>query len=1419
MNNIEVKSVKHHVLINFREILDRGNDYVNAPNLYLFSNKTKKISNLAKFSRLTGVAHLCEFISDCLKVIEETQKREIKVALFKRISEVLNLVGVDLVNFKNLPLINYKKAWQMMSAISSEYSIEAKKPFAFIDVGWNPSVKSSQEDFYALAVSEVSDEEFYSSGPSLTRYPEFAAACFIAEEALRQNIDFEKSSIRKLISEKRDRSVIELAELCSGIYSKLDDSSFDSVFSATFIGRKDDLLIENPPNPEDVVKFINVVSIFKDHWVSASSSRVTGNLLKFTKEFSNKHEKMKSAEFSRLAHALHHAVSHVDEMKSRDGVSESEWVELSNYLWIDGAICIHLMGEILSNIRTNTVIQGVEGAIAPIESILLSYGSERVNRSVELPDSLMSKTRESAYKTLIDNLLVRFGAIQQEIDSKAAEFAVNNSGSLQGFLKLINPHFNSISGAARFLQMTHLLDSCEHLKNMLSDESMWKDSERVEKVIQGISKIVMHLEAIDVPMPEDLPFSLFTPESSESTDAEESLEEDVAKEDEATAAEIASASSEALEEVASISSGEIVAPEVAHDEAQETLQPEQIKGFSEEEIESSDSTADDAHPADPGEHYFDDKNSMNSSSIQQELTDEEHVMVMPENDQEEIDFFDEIVEISVKNDVFSKDENRFEVEPENIKDNIEADFVHHLIDEIDSVQPQIEDIISSWRKTDSEDKSALLSLLNSLNRHIHTIKGACRTVGFLVEGHKLHLVEDEIDSYKGSIPPNSFIDTYEVVIDTVIGIVRQKAQNILNSKQVVSELSGAVKEEAQNEGEISAPGAAHFLATEKTQDEENISAQQSIRVPTKIIQEIGHSSNEVAVLNTKTVSDLASAWKSMDELSSNLDRLSSLLKELEIHADIRIQATRQHGSDDFDPLQLDRYTRLNEITRSLSENIQDINSSKSDLSFVIGKIEETEHRKIALSDTIQSETNRLMVVPFNSQKSRIEKVIQKACRETGKLAQVIHMGDMDVPGVLLEKLIPVIEHVLRNSVTHGIEDREKRRIAGKNERGSVYIIVKNEGAHCSIVVRDDGAGIDKISVLNKAIERGVISSDQNMTEKEIFDILFIPGFSTAEKVTSLAGRGVGLDAVKQSVSELGGSISVQSEKGEYCEFKIDIPIDISTSTVIPMTVGGYGFMVPSNLAVKIVTTTQAKLASTLDGDEIILDGLHCKYRQARSLFGDVCGKSSSKAYAHIAICGVDENNLIALHVDRIEAYRKVVVRPISKHISSIPGLVAASVLGDGTPCLIINPMRMAVHVQSLTSESETNDTKVVMIVDDSSTVRMVASRFLRKQGFEVIEAIDGIEALDHIKNGINPDIFLLDIEMPRMDGFELTEALRKIEKTQFTPIIMITSRIAQKHREHALNLGVDEYLGKPYEEKELLSLMKKHLYYSTASSQ
>lgn len=1405
MNNIEVKSVKHHVLINFREILDRGNEYVNAPNLYLFSNKTKKISNLAKFSRLTGVAHLCEFISDCLKVIEETQKREIKVALFKRISEVLNLVGVDLVNFKNLPLINYKKAWQMMSAISSEYSIEAKKPFAFIDVGWNPSVKSSQEDFYALAVSEVSDEEFYSSGPSLTRYPEFAAACFIAEEALRQNIDFEKSSIRKLISEKRDRSVIELAELCSGIYSALDDNSFDSVFSATFIGRKDDLLIENPPNPEDVVKFINVVSIFKDHWVSASSSRVTGNLLKFTKEFSIKHEKMKSPEFSRLAHALHHAVSYVDEMKSREGVSESEWVELSNHLWIDGAICIHLMGELLSNIRTNTVIQGVEGAIAPIESILLSYGSERVKCSVELPDSLMSKTRESAYKTLIDNLLVRFGAIQQEIDSKAAEFAINNSGSLQGFIKLIAPHFKSISGAARFLQMTHLLDSCDHLRITLSDESMWKDSEKVENVIQGISKIVMHLEAIDVPMPEDLPFSLFTPESSESNDTEEKV--DLIDNEEVVVPET-------HDEVESTFSNEVSTPEKTHEEGQEVVrdvsQNENIESFSEEEIESSDSTAEDAHPVDPGEHYFDDQNSMNSSSIQQETKAEEFIEPEAENE-EEIDFFDEIVEISEKNDVFSKDENRFEVEPENIKDNIEADFVHHLIDEIDSVQPQIEDIISSWRKTDSEDKSALLSLLNSLNRHIHTIKGACRTVGFLVEGHKLHLVEDEIDSYKGSIPPNSFIDTYEVVIETVIGIVRQKAQNILNSKQTGVEPGEEPKDSAQNESQVFTP--------EKTQDEENITAQQSIRVPTKIIQEIGHSSNEVAVLNTKTVSDLASAWKSMDELSSNLDRLSSLLKELEVHADIRIQATRQHGSDDFDPLQLDRYTRLNEITRSLSENIQDINSSKSDLSFVIGKIEETEHRKIALSDTIQSETNRLMVVPFNSQKSRIEKVIQKACRETGKLAQVIHMGDMDVPGVLLEKLIPVIEHVLRNSVTHGIEDREKRRIAGKNERGSVYIIVKNEGAHCSIVVRDDGAGIDKISVLNKAIERGVISSDQHMTEKEIFDILFIPGFSTAEKVTSLAGRGVGLDAVKQSVSELGGSISVQSEKGEYCEFKIDIPIDISTSTVIPMTVGGYGFMVPSNLVVKIVTTTQAKLASTLDGDEIILDGLHCKYRQARSLFGDVCGKSSSKAYAHIAICGVDENNLIALHVDRIEAYRKVVVRPISKHISSIPGLVAASVLGDGTPCLIINPMRMAVHVQSLTSESETNDTKVVMIVDDSSTVRMVASRFLRKQGFEVIEAIDGIEALDHIKNGINPDIFLLDIEMPRMDGFELTEALRKIEKTQFTPIIMITSRIAQKHREHALNLGVDEYLGKPYEEKELLSLMKKHLYYSTAASQ
>lgn len=1356
MNSIEIKVVKQLVLSKFREVIEKSNDYKISPKIYEYSRHLDKISRVARFSRLPGIENLCTFISSCFKVVENSSDNNVRHDIILDIGELLNSVGLDLVNLKNLPLINYESAQEISQKISSKHDIPVKAYFAFLDIAWNSYIKASQEDFNKCLLSDTSVKDFFQEGLQTTKRAEFAAAFYICLEALNQGIEYDFEKVRSLIRIEGESCVIDLADMCHDIYQKIDIKKASSSFRQIFIGRKASLILQDPPEASDTQKFLSVLNSFKDSWISVSSSRAMGSILKFSSEFKKKSSKMKSSEFDRLCSALYHAVCFIDKSRSDGSMSEVEWNKISDSLWIDGATCIQMMEEIIHSIKAGGIVPDISGSVEAIEKTLLSYGASYKRENMELPDSLMSKRRESSYKTLIDNMLSKFNSIQRVIDAKSTEFMLGNIQKDIG-VNIYNAtikQLDSVIGCGRFLQMTHLIDSCEHLKKKIKSDDTWKNEGLVKEVIDGISQITIHLESIDLPMPEDLPHPVFTPE----------LEE--------------------IDGICDVREGdEYAAVDAATLETHPVL-PDASPIFSED-------------PVDEQTKSFSSIESVECVELESETVNTlEELSDSAQDTDTESDFFDSVTDTksSKIESIFSNnDENRFDEVPEGVLDQIDSSFLTILIDEINNVHPQIEAVFSSWRKSDAEEKDEFLALLNSLKRHVHTIKGACRTIGFMVEGYRLHLIEDEIESYEGEIPPTRFIDTYEIAIDNIVDAVKEKARS-----------------------SIELPTEVITDDIRITEEKPAIEQQESIRVSTKTIQEIGDSSNEVSVLNTKTSAEISTAWKSMDELTSNLDRLSLLLKELEVQAEVGIQAGRNASTEGFDPLQLDRYTRLNEITRSLSENIQDIQSSKSDLSSVLGRIEENEKRKTTLSETIQSETSKLMVVPFNSQKSRIDKVIQKACRETGKMAEVIHIGDMDVPGALLEKLVPVIEHVLRNSITHGIEDREQRRMAGKNERGSVYINVKNEGSHCSISVRDDGAGIDKVSILNKAIEKGFIRATDNPSEKEIFDILFLPGFSTAKSVTTLAGRGVGLDAVKQSVSELGGSISVYAERGQFCEFKLDIPIDISTAMVVPMSVSGYSFMVPSNLVVKVATTTSARLSSTLDGDEIILDGLHCKYVQGRSLFGDVCAKpsKSQKGYAHIAICGVDENNLMALHVDHIESYRKVVVRPISKHIASIPGLVAGSVMGDGTPCLIMNPMRMSAQAQTLITEGDENTSKVVMVVDDSSTVRMVASRFLRKQGFEVIEAIDGVEALDHIKNGVSPDIFLLDIEMPRMDGFELTEALRKIESTQFTPIIMITSRIAQKHREHALNLGVDEYLGKPYEEKELLSLMKKYLYYS-----
>lgn len=1511
MNTIEVKTLKKLSLALVREIIEKYDAYRAAPQTYKFATRFERLALVARFCRAIGFARLLEGYRDALYAFEKEKDESLRQKGGLEICAALNLFGVELSTQKSLPLVKYSRVHHTNKDKIQVFAPDFRVPFASIDANWSPRIDASERIFQQSLHGIISSELMMNSHEFITLHDNcvdenavwlIALMGTLVENGCKEWFD----EIRTVLLKIRSNNYGEVlaSEFPERAFDYINANALRSslshvIFEDLDAGKAETVAHGQPADIEDVVKFISAINSLKEAWISASSSMNFGTILRYTKEFKKKAHKLKSENFSRLCVVL---AESTELMRSRnEEIGEAEYTGFVDQLiafFVDGAIAIQVMQEIVQAMKNNVELNGIESNVADIEVVLRSYTGRPEHRIIEFPESLLVEIREKSNKLLVKKMIDNFESIKSVLDGKFAEVAIKDEVNFEKFARstysMISEWIDQVYGISKFLGMIHLADSCVQLANEVKSAEMWSSEIRKDRLVHGVAEIVLHLESIDYPMPEDMELGILLKEESleeadgELTEGGHFVERPLDLPDETTAVTVDDRgdleSPSALEHahddqgvvvseviepaefngevalpapVASLSvtpvmdnldateveteawgatdrvdaSAEPVADptvdETPQVELQETGSETSLTAAMESSLEdASASTQSDPVNHDPVNHEvtLDSDPSNEGEAFEEESSEEmalkrggslEHAESTSnppesrdedgdEGDDDDFSIFDEVPVQRDYTAVFSN-ENRFDSIPADIVDGPDQTIVRVLLDEIDAVEPQVGACILSWREN-LLDSAHVAACMENLKRHVHTIKGACRTVGFLRSGYVLHLIEDEMDALSDA-PPVAVLDLYEEVIASAIDAVRNYRFDAVKQNSQLAESSPG--HSLPHEG-VDRSGTHHGTSAES----------ESIRVSTKVIEDIGLSSGEVAILNSRTVSDLDFAWRSMDEMGRNLDRLQGLLKEVEIQAEVRIEAGKEvlndaAGRANFDPLELDRYTRLHEITKSLGENILDILSSKSDLSAALNRIDEVERKKGYLTEEIQSETGRLMVVPFASQRARIERVVSKACRATRKLAKVTILGDMDIPSVLCEKVMPVLEHIFRNSVTHGIETPNARMEAGKKETGNVYVHIQPNGGQCLIKIRDDGAGIDPIRILDKAIEKGLATAGGKYDQDDIYNFLFMSGFSTADSITELAGRGVGLDAVKQSVTELGGTISIESVKGEYTEFSINIPIDISTATVIPVVCGDYQFMIPSSLIVKVVSTLSSKVSSYNDGDDIILEGLSCKYMQARSLIGEIAGKSRSnpRGFTNFVICSTDGTNLLALHVDHVDVYKKIVVRPVSRHISRISGIVAATVMGDGVPSLIINPIRMKPVRSSLdVSTGQQSDTKVILMADDSSTVRMVTSRFLRKQGFEVIEAVDGLEALEHIKNGARPDLFMLDIEMPRMDGFELTEAIRKNHAVMNTPIIMITSRIAQKHRDHAIKLGVNDYIGKPYEEKELLSVIKKYLY-------
>jgi chemosensory pili system protein ChpA (sensor histidine kinase/response regulator) len=457
------------------------------------------------------------------------------------------------------------------------------------------------------------------------------------------------------------------------------------------------------------------------------------------------------------------------------------------------------------------------------------------------------------------------------------------------------------------------------------------------------------------------------------------------------------------------------------------------------------------------------------------------------------------------------------------------------------------------------------------------------------------------------------------------------------------------------------------------------------------------------------------------------------------------------------------------------------------------------------------------MVSFNTLAPRLRRVVRNAARDAGRKAELrIQLeGEGELDRNVLDRVTAPIEHILRNAVAHGIETPGERREAGKPESGTITISIEREATELLIRVGDDGGGLDLDRIRARALEMDLLTPEQADDEEQLTQVIFQTGFSTAGELSELAGRGVGMDVVSSEVRQIGGRIAVDTRAGEGTRFTLRIPLSLAVMQAIFVHAGERLFSIPLQAVRGVARIQPAEWREALDTDGTYrYGGQEYPLIELESQLGFEPLPVEDASLSLLMIEAGDER--AAMRVADIEGHREIVLKPVGPQISSIPGILGGTIMGDGQVVVILDVAPMieralterrlpgVVEVERIEAEeAESKRTPLVMVVDDSITMRRVTARILEHHGLEVVTARDGVEAVDQLYERV-PDLMLLDIEMPRMDGFELARHVRDDSRLHDVPIMMITSRSGDKHREHARKLGVNRYLIKPYQEANMV---------------
>jgi len=634
-----------------------------------------------------------------------------------------------------------------------------------------------------------------------------------------------------------------------------------------------------------------------------------------------------------------------------------------------------------------------------------------------------------------------------------------------------------------------------------------------------------------------------------------------------------------------------------------------------------------------------------------------------------------------------------------------------------------------------------------------------------------------------------------------------------------------IEEPAAKEEEV--PAAPPTRTREKVAEVRALPTQRSgdarqefARIDAELLEDLLNAAGEISIYHSRLSQQISSIEFHVEEMEQTVARLREQLRKLEIETEAQIMHGHQDTlvAQDFDPLELDRYSNIQQLSRALAESANDMGSLKDLLQNLTSEADTLLVQQSRVTAELQDGLMRTRMVPFQQHVPRLTRLVRQAASEAGKRAELAVEGASgELDRQVLDKMLPPFEHMMRNAIVHGIEDPAVRQAAGKPASGRITIRLHREGAEMVIDVADDGAGLDVESIRRKAFENELLKSNSKVSDDEIMQLILTPGFSTAEKITQTAGRGVGMDVVANEIKQLGGSLQISSVTGQGTNFTIRLPFTLAITQALIVKTGDEVYALPLPTVEGVVRIARSELETLLSQSEPSYEYGEQVYRFRH--LGMYLGGQSAKlpedeSFVPIILVRAGDHSA-ALLVDEMVASQEIVVKSIGPQLSSIRGISGATILGDGSIVLILDIsalVRAGAPVVELknAAPTPTDERPLALIVDDSITVRRVMERFLERNGIRVMTAKDGLDAISVLQEA-KPDIILLDIEMPNMDGYEFATHVRNDARVSAVPIIMITSRVGDKHRARAIEIGVNDYLGKPYQDSQLLDSIRRLL--------